>query len=85
MTPYGSDTGPWIQDASDVFPEDGPELEYNPADFDGPNQGSNLASPYLLDADLTQGVRSRLPADFLSTGMSALLPTLSTGLRAFIA
>ncbi|KAG8810813.1 hypothetical protein FS842_009041 [Serendipita sp. 407] len=58
FTPYGSESGiSWTgghgESGDPIYDEplDGTsnDVEYNPADFDGPNSHSNMASPYYLD------------------------------------
>ncbi|PVF99744.1 hypothetical protein CPB86DRAFT_275628 [Serendipita vermifera] len=57
FTPYGSDSGiSWTgreSGANQLYdePVDANDVEYNPADFDGPGSHSNVTSPYLLDQE----------------------------------
>jgi hypothetical protein len=88
FTPYGSDSGiSWTGrepgGANQLYdePVDANDVEYNPADFDGPGSHSNVTSPYLLDQEPSLGVPS-------STGlnMDQMMPNqghLSPRIRSF--
>jgi hypothetical protein len=74
-TPYGSDSGlSWSgRDSGNNHlyeePADTHEVEYNPADFDGPGSQSNVASPYFLDQDHNQNLgRSGIGSDYSYNG-----------------
>lgn len=87
-TPYGSDSGlSWAgrDSANNQLydePADTHEVEYNPADFDGPGSHSNVASPYFLDQDQNLG-RSGMGSDYISSngynGENNLSQQLSNG------
>lgn len=68
-TPYGSDSGlSWTGRESgnnQLYdePTDAAEVEYNPADFDGPGSQSNVTSPYFLEQD----GRSGMGSDYMSS------------------
>lgn len=72
FTPYGSDSGlSWSgrePGANQMFdePGDNPDVEYNPADFDGPGSTSNAASPYFLEGD-PSGARSGMGSEYMSS------------------
>ena len=58
FTPYGSDSGvSWTggreTSANPIYdePVDSHDVEYNPADFDGPGSHSEAPSPYFLEQD----------------------------------
>jgi hypothetical protein len=67
FTPYGSDSGvSWTggrEGASGPIyddPVDSHDVEYNPADFDGPGSHSDAPSPYFLEQDSRSGMDSGL-------------------------
>lgn len=72
FTPYGSDSGlSWTgrdSGQNQIFeePSDNHEVEYNPADFDGPNSQSNVTSPYFLDGEQAM-TRPGMGSDYLTS------------------
>jgi hypothetical protein len=67
FTPYGSDSGVSWTGGRDggpgpIYddPVDSHDVEYNPADFDGPGSHSDAPSPYFLEQDGRSGMDSGL-------------------------
>lgn len=96
FTPYGSDSGvSWAgrdTGPNQLFdePTDANDVEYNPADFDGPGSHSNIPSPYFMDQELSNG-RQGVSRDYMSSAahespMSQMLSNtdhLSPRMRSF--
>ena len=72
FTPFGSDSGiSWngrTEPGNQLYDEplDGThnDVEYNPADFDGPGSHSNIASPYYLDQQQQDPRSAGISAEF---------------------